>query len=44
MDAPGWLWEHLGALKGLLGSYCTNLGTVRATFWHNFGVLEATFR
>ena len=44
MDAPGWLWEHLGALKGLLGRYCTNLGTVRATFWHNVGVLEATFK
>ena len=43
MDAQGWLWEHLGALKGLLGSYGTTLGTVWVTFWHNFGVLEATF-
>ena len=44
MDAQGWLWEPVGALKGLLGRYCTTLETVRATFWHNFGVLEATFR
>ena len=43
-DAPGWLWHPLGALKGLRGSYCINLGTVWATFWHNFGVLEATLR
>ena len=43
MDAQGWLWEPVGALEGLIGGYCTTLETVRATFWHNFGVLEATF-
>ena len=43
MDAQGWLWEPVGALEGLVGRYCTTLETVRATFWHNFGVLEATF-
>ena len=43
MDAQGYLWGHLGALKGLLESSCTTLGTVWATFWHNFGVFEATF-